>query len=77
MKAREIMTRNLIGVNDDAKVEDAARQRTRNRISGLPVINSHGMLVGLVTEHDLIKKKDVPSKKSRRGVSSVRAPTLK
>ncbi|WP_028458827.1 CBS domain-containing protein [Chloroflexus sp. Y-396-1] len=76
MKAREIMTRNVICVNDDATVEDAARLMTRNRISGLPVINSHGMLVGLVTEHDLIAKEGRTVKEiMTRSVISVSADT--
>jgi predicted transcriptional regulator len=56
MKAREIMTRNVISILDEATVEDAARLLARNRISGLPVVNVGGMLMGLVTEHDLIAK---------------------
>jgi CBS domain-containing protein/ribosomal protein S27AE len=56
MKAREIMTRDVISILDEATVEDAARILARNRISGLPVVNAAGMLLGLVTEHDLIAK---------------------
>jgi CBS domain-containing protein len=56
MKAREMMTRDVISILDEATVEDAARILARNRISGLPVVNAKGMLVGLVTEHDLIAK---------------------
>ena len=56
MKAREIMTRDVISILDEATVEDAARILARNRISGLPVVNAGGMLLGLVTEHDLIAK---------------------
>jgi CBS domain-containing protein len=56
MKAREIMTRDVISIIDDATVEDAARLLARNRISGLPVVNAAGLLLGLVTEHDLIAK---------------------
>jgi predicted transcriptional regulator len=56
MKAREIMTREVISVLDEATIEDAARLLARNRISGLPVVNASGMLVGLISEHDLIAK---------------------
>jgi CBS-domain-containing membrane protein len=56
MKASEIMTRDVICILDSAMVEDAARLLARHRISGLPVVNEQGMLVGLVTEHDLIAK---------------------
>lgn len=56
MKAREIMTRDVISILDEATVEDAARMLARNRISGVPVVNASGLLLGLVTEHDLIAK---------------------
>lgn len=56
MKAHEIMTRQVISIHSEATVEDAARLLARNRISGLPVVNAEGRLVGLVTEHDLIAK---------------------
>lgn len=56
MLAREIMTSNVISVRDDDDIEEAARVLARHRISGLPVTDSNGKLVGLVTEHDLIAK---------------------
>ncbi len=76
MKAREIMTRDVICVTDDAAIEEAARLMARNRISGLPVVNGHGMLVGLVTEHDLIAKEGRTVKEiMTRSVISVSADT--
>lgn len=56
MIAREIMTTNVISVRADNSIEDAARLLARNRISGLPVVNAEGVLVGLVTEYDIISK---------------------
>lgn len=56
MKAREIMTQDVISIHEEATVEDAARLLARNRISGLPVVNTEGLLVGLISEHDLIAK---------------------
>ncbi|NJN15063.1 MAG: CBS domain-containing protein [Oscillochloris sp.] len=56
MKAREIMTENVLVVRDNSAVEEVARMLARNRISGLPVVDESGLLVGLVTEHDLIAK---------------------
>jgi CBS domain-containing protein/rubredoxin len=56
MKARDIMTAGVISVPEDSTVEDAARLLARHRISGLPVVNGAGALVGLVTEYDLIAK---------------------
>lgn len=56
MKAREIMTTNVVSVRDDHTIEDAARLLARHHISGLPVVNREGALIGLVTEYDLISR---------------------
>lgn len=56
MKVREIMTANVLSVRDDSEVEDAARMLARHRITGLPVVNAAGGVVGLVSELDLITK---------------------
>jgi CBS domain-containing protein len=56
VKAREIMTSNVVSVDQDSTIEDAARLLARHHISGLPVVSGTGALVGLVTEHDLIAK---------------------
>ncbi len=56
MKASEIMTTSVVSVAETSLVEDAARLLARYRISGMPVVNEMGTLVGLVTEHDLISR---------------------
>ena len=56
MKVKEIMTTGVISVPENDTIEDAARLLARHRISGLPVVNGSGALVGLVTEYDLIAK---------------------
>lgn len=76
MKVREIMTTDVISVRDDQEIEEAARVLARHRISGLPVLNTNGALVGLVTELDLIARSgrcvaDVMS----RGVISISPDT--
>ena len=76
MKARDIMTPGVISISEDSTIEDAARLLARHRISGLPVVNAAGALVGLVTEYDLIAKEghtvaDIMS----RGVISVSPDT--
>jgi CBS domain-containing protein len=56
MKAREIMTPNVVSVRQDNTVEDAARMLAHHHISGMPVVTTDGALVGLVTEYDLISR---------------------
>ncbi|KPV50605.1 signal transduction protein [Kouleothrix aurantiaca] len=76
MQVREIMTSDVISVPENNTIEDAARVLARHRISGLPVVNEAGALVGLVTEYDFISKQgatvaDIMS----RGVISVTEDT--
>ena len=76
MKASEIMTRSVVTVDESAGVGDAARLLARNRISGVPVVNAGGALVGLVTEHDLIAKPgNTVAEIMTRGVISVSPDT--
>jgi CBS domain-containing protein len=56
LMARDIMTRDVATVTFDTSVEDLARILMGRNISGAPVIDDSGKLIGIVTEHDLIKK---------------------
>jgi CBS-domain-containing membrane protein len=63
LTAKDIMTRDVITATPDMSVRDLADLLWKNRISGVPVINSDGELVSVVTESDLIdqtKKVHVP-----------------
>ena len=53
--ARDIMTREVITVEPETSVEEAAKLMSEHRVSGLPVVRD-GMLVGIVSEKDLIVK---------------------
>lgn len=56
MKVKDIMTTDVVSVQIDSEIEDAARLMAHHRISGLPVMDKDNQLVGLVTEYDLISK---------------------
>lgn len=62
MLARDIMTREVITVGLDAPVEEVARLLLGHRISGVPVVDATGRVVGVVTEADLIvrERPDAP-----------------
>ena len=76
MKVREIMTSDVISVYEDHEIEDAARLLARHRISGLPVLNAAGALIGLVTELDLIARAGrTVAEVMSRGVISVSPDT--
>jgi len=60
MLAREIMNKEVITIQEDSSIEEVARILTENNISGAPVINKNGKIVGMVTEGDLLHKETNP-----------------
>jgi CBS domain-containing protein len=53
------MTRNPISVMPATTVADAARIMLANHVSGLPVMDEDGKLVGVVTEGDLLRRAEI------------------
>jgi CBS domain-containing protein len=56
MKAEDVMTTRVITVTADQTKQDAARLLSQHRISGLPVVTNDNVVVGVVTEYDVIGK---------------------
>lgn len=56
LKAKDIMTKDVITLSPDTTVEKAGRLFIERGISGAPVVNTEGRLLGIVTENDLISK---------------------
>jgi CBS domain-containing protein len=52
----DVMTRQLITASPETTFQEAVRLLEDNRVSGLPVIDREGKLVGIVTEADLLNK---------------------
>ena len=52
--ARDIMTTTVITVKGDVILTDVIKLLLRWHISGLPVVDDEGKLVGIITEHDLM-----------------------
>jgi CBS domain-containing protein len=59
MKARDVMTTDVLTVNQDASVLEAARLMLQRRISGLPVVDASGLLVGVVSEGDFLRRSEL------------------
>lgn len=53
--AKDIMTKEVITVEPETSVEEAAELMSQYNISGLPVLEN-GKMIGIVTEKDLIVK---------------------
>jgi CBS domain-containing protein len=65
MQVRDVMTRKVISVTDDDSILAAARLMLQNRISGLPVVDTGGNLVGIVTEGDFLRRGELGTQRSR------------
>ena len=61
-----VMTNEPICIPTDSKLTEAAQVMTRNRISGLPVIEPHGHLAGIITKTDIVRSIAGYHKKIRR-----------
>jgi CBS domain-containing protein len=53
LTVKEIMTKNPITVRNTATLGEAARTMLERRVGGLPVVDEHNKLVGIITESDI------------------------
>jgi CBS domain-containing protein len=65
MKAKDVMTRNVISIAPDASVFEALRLMLHHQISGLPVIDRAGSVVGIVTEGDFLRRAEIGTERKR------------
>jgi CBS domain-containing protein len=65
MKVSDVMTQEVISVHPDASVAEAAKLMLKEHISGLPVITPSGVLLGIVTEGDFLRRMENSTEKRR------------
>lgn len=65
MKVHDIMSRRVISVAPDASILDAVRLMLQHHISGLPVIDASGALIGVVTEGDFLRRSETGTERRR------------
>jgi CBS domain-containing protein len=65
MKAHDVMTWGAITVEPEASVARAVRLMLQNNISGLPVVDDKGQLVGMVTEGDFLRRGELGTQRQR------------
>jgi CBS domain-containing protein len=63
MKAADLMTSFVVTVRADATIEYAAQMMLQYRISGLPVTDSDGAVLGIITESDLLRRSETDTEK--------------
>ena len=65
MKAGDIMSPRVVSIAPDANVPEAIRLMLQKHISGLPVIDKSGALVGVVTEGDFLRRTETGTERKR------------
>lgn len=57
MLAKDIMTKDVITVSPTTTVKSLAKVLTQNQISGVPVTDKQGKILGLVSQSDIVGKR--------------------
>jgi CBS domain-containing protein len=66
MQASEIMTREVVSIAEGTSVREAIRVMLDRRVSGVPVVDDAGKLVGILTEGDLLRRGETGTERQRR-----------
>jgi CBS domain-containing protein len=65
MRAQQIMTQHVITVGADAPIAEAIDAMLRNHVSGLPVVDTDGELIGIISEGDFIRRAEIGTQRQR------------
>ena len=65
MRAHQIMTRPVITVAPETPIIEAANIMLQRHISGLPVVDKAGQLVGIISEGDFIRRSEIGTQRKR------------
>src|SRR5215204_999737 len=65
MRAMDVMTQPVISVTPNTSVLEAARLMLQHKISGLPVVDPQGIVIGIVTEGDFLRPSETGTQRRR------------
>lgn len=65
MRAHQIMTKYVTTVTPHTPIRDAANIMLRCHLSGVPVVDDDGALVGIVSEGDFLRRKEIGTGRKR------------
>jgi CBS domain-containing protein len=65
MRAKQIMTRDVVTVQPETPIVEAARLMLEKHISGLPFVDAQGKLVGIVSQGDFLRRAEIGTQRRR------------
>lgn len=65
MKTADVMTRDVLAIRPDTAIFDALRLMLERRISGLPVVDASGAVIGIVSEGDFLRRTELATGRQR------------
>ena len=65
MRAQQIMPEHVITVGADTTIVEAANTMLRHHVSGLPVVDAQGGLIGIISEGDFIRRAEIGTEGKR------------
>ena len=65
MRAHQIMTRRVLTVTPTTSIVQAANIMLKNHVSGLPVVDHTGKLLGIVSQGDFIRRAEIGTQRKR------------
>jgi CBS domain-containing protein len=65
MRAHQLMTRRVISVTPESTIVEAAKLMLKNHVSGLPVVDDEGAIVGIVSEGDFLRRSEIGTPRKR------------
>jgi CBS domain-containing protein len=77
MKATDIMDAPGPTVSPETPVVEAVRKMLEYKVSGLPVVDDAGQLVGMITEGDLLRRSELGTERKITGFAAVQAGAQK
>ena len=59
MQAKDIMTTDVVSISPAAGIRHAVAVMMQGKISGLPVVDDEGRICGMLTEGDLLLRREI------------------
>jgi CBS domain-containing protein len=65
MRAHQVMTRPVVTVSSETTIVEAANTMLQRHVSGLPVVDAAGKLVGIISEGDFLRRSEIGTQRKR------------